>query len=366
MPTFPKIAIIYLSYHCEPYIEDVISSLKKLTYPHDRVEFVIIDNPHPTHGPSVKYLEDHVLPLSGKEIPHTTILAQSENIGFSAGNNIGIEWAQKNGLEYVYLHNNDGFLAATALEPLVHAMEADDTLGATQSLMLLHPDTERVNSTGNSYHYLGFGYCDGYRKRVGELSLPAIQDIGYASGAAVMMRTSLLSEYGNWDEDFFLYHEDTEYSLRLRIIGKRIALVRDSVFYHKYQFSRSITKYYWMERNRFAILLMFYKMPTLILLFPIGLALEVGQWAFAFKKGWANEKWKVYAYWLQRKNRKKWWQKRSVIQSIRTISDRELMEKAVSTIEYQEKAMNSPLLKYIGNPLMRLYYTIIVKGLLWW
>ena len=75
----PRIAIVYLSFHCEPYIDDVVSSLQKLTYPKDAIEFIIVDNPHPQHGPSVKYLQDHVMPMSGKEIPHTTLLAQPEN-----------------------------------------------------------------------------------------------------------------------------------------------------------------------------------------------------------------------------------------------------------------------------------------------
>lgn len=366
MQTYPKVAIIYLSYHCEPYMDDVVSALKKLTYPHDKVEFVIVDNPHPQYGPSIKYLEKHVMPYSGKEIPHVTLLAQKENLGFSGGNNVGIDWAIQNGFDYVYFHNNDGFMAADSLEPIVGAMQEDKTIGAAQSLMLLHPDTEHLNSSGNSFHYLGFGYCDGYRDRINDRKLPAIKDIGYASGAAVLMRTDLLEQYGNWDEDFFLYHEDTEYSLRLKMLKKRIVLVRDSVFYHKYQFSRSITKYFWMERNRYALMLMFYKIPTMILLLPIAVALEIGQWIFAFKKGWANEKWKVYKYWMNWKNIQSWLHKRKTIQSIRQIRDRDLLMGSVSAVEYQEKAMDSPLLKYIGNPLMKIYHDIVIKGLIWW
>src|SRR3990167_6900721 len=102
----PKIAIIYLSFHCEPYIDDVVSSLKKLTYPHDRVEFVIVDNPHPEFGPSVKYIEENIFPLSGGEIPHVTLLAQKENFGFGSGNNVGARWALDNGFDYVTFSKN--------------------------------------------------------------------------------------------------------------------------------------------------------------------------------------------------------------------------------------------------------------------
>lgn len=366
MPNYPKVAIVYLSFHSEPYIDDVVSSLKKLTYPKDKIEFIIVDNPHPEYGSSVRFIEENVLPMSGGEIPHTTLLPQKENLGFAGGNNVGVDWALANGFDYIYFHNNDGFMAANSLEPIVETMENDKTIGAAQSVMLLHPETDLVNSTGNAFHYLGFGFCDQYRTRFSELKLPAIKEISYASGAALMMRADLIKQYGSWDNDFFLYHEDLEWSFRLRVAGYRIVLVRDSVFYHKYQFSRSITKFYWMERNRYGVMLMFFRWPTLFLLAPIAIALEIGLWLFAIKGGWMQERIKVYKYWLKLSNWPIWLKKRAYIQSIRKINDRDLLKNAKSEISFQEKSMKNVWLVYLGNPVMRLYYWLIVKGLIWW
>jgi len=366
MQNYPKIAIVYLSFHCEPYIDDVVSSLKKLTYPKDKIEFIIVDNPHPQHGPSVKFIEENVMPLSGKEIPHTTLLPQTENLGFAGGNNKGVDWAIANNFDYVYFHNNDGFMAANCLEPIVETMEKDKTIGAAQSLMLLHPETDLVNSTGNSFHYLGFGYCNEYRKKVKDLNLPAVKDVSYASGAAFMVSIDLIKKYGAWDKDFFLYHEDLEWSFRLRAAGYRIVMVSDSVFYHKYQFARSITKYYWMERNRYGTMLMFFRWPTLLLLLPMGLALEFGLWFFAWRGGWAKEKAKVYKYWLTPSNWKMWFEKRKYIQRIRKVSDRYLLKHAVSGIYFQDQSTDNPLVNYIANPIMTAYYSVVVKCLIWW
>jgi GT2 family glycosyltransferase len=365
MDSKSKIAIIYLSFHCEPYIDDVVSSLKRLTYPRGLVEFVIVDNPHPEHGSSVRYIEEHVMPLSGTIIPHTTVLAQKENLGFAGGNNEGIKWAIDNGFDYVYFHNNDGFMAVNCLEPLVETMESDKTIGVAQSLLLLHPETDLVNSTGNSFQYLGFGFCGNYKTKYKDLNLPAVSDIGYASGAALLMRVDLLKEYGLWDEDFFLYHEDLEYSFRLRAAGYRSVLVKDSIFYHKYQFGRSIQKFYWMERNRYGVMLMFFRLPTLLLFLPIALALEIGLWLFAFIGGWWKERVKVYKYWLKSSSWKLWLEKRKNIFKIRKISDRDLLKTAVAGIYFQEKSMENPLLKYIGNPIMKLYFLIIKFFIRW-
>ena len=121
-----------------------------------------------------------------------------------------------------------------------------------------------------------------------------------------------------------------------------------------------------MERNRYGVLLMFFKLPTLLLLLPMLLVLEVGLWLFAWRGGWLDKKVNVYKYWLNKENRKLWLKKRKNIQSIRKVSDRYLLSYSVPGIYFQEKAMESPILKYIGNPVMTVYYWIVVKGLIWW
>ncbi len=361
----PKVAIIYLSFHCEPYMDDVISALERLTYPKDRVEFVIVDNPHPQYGPSVRYIEETIMPKSGMTMPKVTLIANSTNLGFAGGNNVGIKYALDNGFDYVCLHNNDAFVAANFLEPLVDAMEKDKQVGAAQSLLLLHPETELINSAGNAMHYLGFGFCWDYRKKLSEANLPAIKEIAYASGAGVLMRADLLKQYGGLDEDFFLYHEDLEYCFRLKAAGYKIVLARDSVVYHKYQFGRSITKYFWMERNRYGVMLEFFKWPTLLLLAPMGLVMEAALILFALKGDWFAERVKVYRYWLDSANWIPWLKKRKNIRQIRKVTDRELLKDMVSEILFQEKEMANPLLLYIGNPVMKIYWQL-VKAIIWW
>lgn len=362
----PKIAIVYLSFHCEPYIDDVVSALKKLTYPKDRLEFVIVDNPHPKYGPSIRYLEEHIIPLSGNEIPHVTLLAQKENLGFAGGNNAGVRWALEHDFDYIYFHNNDGFLAANALEPIVDAMEKDRSIGAAQSLLLLHPETDLINCTGNSFQYLGFGFCDQYRSKIEDLELPPLKEIDYASGSALMVSIETIKEYGAWDKDFFLYHEDLEWCFRLRSVGKKIFLVRDSIFYHKYQFSRSIEKFYWMERNRYGVMLMFFKWPTLLLLLPIAIILELGLWFFSIVNGYFDKRVKVYQYWLKPKHWKLWLGKRKKIQNMRRVSDRYLLKYSVPGIYFQDKSVDNPIVNYIGNPILKVYYWIVVKCLIFW
>lgn len=359
---------MYLLWDQEPkrYLPDAIAGIQKQTYDHDLIEFLVVYNSHkPEHESQASYIESE-LEKHKEVLPHVTFLNQDTNLGFSGGNNLGKQWAIDHGFDYVFLHNGDGILAPDCIKELVFAMDSDLDIGVAQSLMLLHPETHLINSSGNNFHYLGFGYTDQYKRHVRELSLPKVKDIGYASGGAVMMRTDLLKEYGLWDEDYFMYHEDTDYSLRMKMVGKRVVIARDSVFYHKYQFAKSIQKYYWMERNRYTILFVFYKWRTLLLLTPILIPLELGLFLFSFKNGWWREKLRVYAYWLNPRNWKTWKPKRAFIQKRRTISDRVLLKDAVTGIYFQEKEFEHPIITLIANPIMNLYYRLIVRTLVRW
>jgi GT2 family glycosyltransferase len=361
----PKVAIIYLSFNSEIYLDDMISALEKNTYPKEQVELVVVDNPHPKFGSSMRILEEKLLPISGQSIPHVTLLPQKENHGFADGNNAGITWAIANGFDYIYFHNQDGFMAADCLEKLVLAMEQDKHIGAAQSLLLLYPETELVNTAGNSFHYLGFGYCGSFRFKKSDLKLREVEEVGYASGASLIMRTKLLKEYGLWDPDFFLYHEDLEYSLRMKAVGYKAVIVRDAIFYHKYQFSRNQDKFYYMERNRFGVMLMYFKWPTLLVLLPMALVMELGLVLFAIMSGWFQIKMNVYKYWLTPNNWKLWLGKRRNIQSIRQMPDSAILKMAADKVIFDSKDIDNPLLKYIANPLMIAYWFIAKKLIVW-
>ena len=432
MAQFPKVGIVYLSYHSEPYFERAFKAILASNYSRDRLELIIIDNPHSEFGSSVNFIKSTVegyntpatvLPLNGGGgerghaasltlspvrgeiqrgvLPRVTILPQEKNLGFAGGNNVGIKKVLELGCEYVYLHNQDGFVEPRTIQKLVEVMESDKTVGAAQSLIMLYPETDLVNTTGNAFHYLGFGYSGGLRQTVSQLSFRPkrseveksldpcaatvkgsldsasaplgmtkpktleIIEIGYASGASLMMRSDLLKKYGALDEDLFLYHEDLEYSLRLKSVGYCIVAVPESVFYHQYSFSRNKDKYYLMERNRFAVILMYYKLPTIILLLPIAVVVELGLISVSLAQGWSREKFRVYGYWLRPSSWSLWFAKRVHWQHTRTVSDKQLLQGAVSTIKFDDDAINNPVLRYFANPVMTAYWFLVKKLIVW-
>lgn len=363
-----KIAVVYLLWSSEPekYLSRAIEGMKKQTYPKDKIEFLIVYNSHkPDESSQCPYIRTEI-EKNQSELPHTTIIEQEKNLGFSGGNNFGMHWAIDHGFDYVFLHNGDGFLGDECLEKLIEAMDSDARIGAAQALVLLYPEKELINTIGNCAHYLGLGYCDAYRSPINSIKLSKIKNIGYASGAAIIMRTDLLKQYGLWDQDFFMYHEDYDYSFRLKSLGYKVVATSEAVFYHQYTFvSRSVAKYFWMERNRFAFLLLYYKWPTLILILPMLLTLEIGMFLFSVVGGWWREKIKVYTYWLKKESWNLWLKKRRQIMTDRKVGDRELLQTMVASINFNEKSIANPILKYVGNPLMWIYFQVL-KLIIWW
>ena len=96
-----------------------------------------------------------------------------------------------------------------------------------------------------------------------------------------------------FNEDLFIYHEDLDLGWRLWLQAFRCLLAPQSVVYHKYDFSRSISKYYYMERNRYIVSLQNYKVATLIILLPAWLAMELGLLAFSLFSGFWKDKLKT-------------------------------------------------------------------------
>ncbi len=362
-----KIVVVYLLWSNEPraYLERALLAMEKQTYSKELVEFLIIYNSHkPDEQSQCPYIREEVAKHSAT-LPHVTIIEQEKNLGFSGGNNFGMKWAIDNGFDYVFLHNGDGYLDSQCVEKLVSAMESDKKIGASQALVLLHPENELINTSGNNLHYLGFGYCGNYRKNKNEVGLSKAEEIGYASGAAVILRVDLLKQHGLWDEDFFMYHEDTDYSLRLRLLGYKIVSVSDARFFHEYHFSKNKSKYFWLERNRLALLLVYYKLPTLILLWPLKIFLELGLLVQSLKQGWIKEWWQSRLYWAHISSWRLWFGKRKIIQKNRKISDRDLLKTMVPEIIFSEESVTNPVLKYIGNPVMQIYY-LLLRIIVWW
>lgn len=353
----PKVAIILINYkkYAERFLERAYKSLQELEYPKDFYRIYIADN--------VTSLETQA--LLKKCAPDATIVPSDGN-GWGHGNNICVRQAMSDGFDdYFAFVNMDTIFDKNFLNEAVTLAEFDKTIGVVQSKLLLYPPRENgqyfLNSKGNKLTFLGFGYCagDGVLDDTGNEPV----DIISAAGAGILVPREIFFSVGMCDESYFMYHDDIELSQKIRLFGYRLVLAPKSVIYHEHEFGRSIRQVYFMERNRIRFLIEFYKIGTLLLIFPGWLFMEMGMLVYEIKNKWVWTKLRVYGYFLNPLHWREIFKKRSQVQKLRTISDREFLNGFVAEIEFQQ--VNNPLLRYVANPFFKLYWSLIKKIIIW-
>ena len=346
-----KVAIIIVNYNGLEYLSDCLTSLKNLDYPKEDYKIFFVDNA--SADDSVNFVSHN--------FSQVEIIVNKENLGFAEGNNVALRKALAENFDYLVLINQDTISEPDFLKKLVAAAESDKQIAAVQPRIMLYPDKDKVNSLGNSIHYLGFGFSSGgYQKFDGNLEP---KEIAYASGAAVLFKKEALEKVGLFDPDFFMYHEDLDLGWRLRMAGYKILVVPSAVIFHKYQFSKSIQKYYFMERNRLICLLENYKLATLVLIFPAWLVMEIGLFLFSLKSGFWQDKLRVYGYFFKLNVWRKILRIRRFRRTIRAREDKEIVKFFTGKIEFQE--IDNWLLNKVANPIFNLYWQIIRKLIIW-
>ena len=190
------------------------NALKKCTYP--SLSLIVVDN-----GST----DDSVAQIRAA-FPGVLLLESGRNLGFAGGNNIGI----RHGLgqaDYVWLLNNDTKPAPDALSALVAKANTDEQIGAVASICYYADSPSNVQVWAGARVNLWFGYC----RNATEPQKDEWFDALY--GASMLIRRAPLEDVGLLDQGFFLYCEETEFCLRLRKNGWRLAAAPDSMVLHK-------------------------------------------------------------------------------------------------------------------------------------
>jgi GT2 family glycosyltransferase len=346
LPGRPRLAVVVVTYEAEAFLEDCFGSLRRSDTSGLHLEVIAVDNG--SHDTTVRGIRER--------FPEVTVVENGRNLGFAAGNNVGIRLALEHGADFVYLLNPDtevtpGFL----FEALTVARERPDA-GAVQSLLLLARERDLVNTAGNAIQFLGLGYCTRFRQSA--TSVPdAPAEIAFASGAAVLLRAQALLEAGLLDEELFLYQEDLDLGWRMRLAGWTSLLAPRSVVFHKYEFSRNPEKYYLLERNRALVLLKNLRLRNLLLLAPPLLAGEVGLAAMALRGGWFRQKARAWGHLLTPAAWRHICAGRAVQRSIRRVEDAEIARLWTGEVVFEGLA--GPWLDRIANPAMRVVWRLL-------
>jgi GT2 family glycosyltransferase len=170
-----------------------------------------------------------------------TIIEAGRNLGFSAGNNIGIRQLIDQGVAYVMLLNNDTVVQDDALAILLHA------LNRTVHAHCAVPQIRYLSTPNRIWNCGGeWSWSNSPKYRFAEESIGALEGkppfpVTFVTGCALVVRSDWFASNGLLSERFFFGEEDVEFSWRMRESGSRTMIcVPSAVIYHKV--GTSITK----------------------------------------------------------------------------------------------------------------------------
>lgn len=294
--------------------------------------------------------------------PDAKVIRNQENLGFGVGNNIGA--ARASG-EFLVFLNPDTLVQPNWLNGLTEALDAEPDGGLATSKILMAGDPGLINTCGNQVHLSGLTLCRGLRSS--SKLFTSEEEVAAVSGAAFAMPRRLFEELGGFDEDMFLYIEDTDLSLRARLAGLRCVYTPNSVVLHDYRLKITPLKIFYQERNRYLMLLKNFRWVTLALLFPAGLAAEFISWGFVLLKDRSNAANKVRAYKWVLSNWKHILVNRRHVQSLRKAHDRKILRNMSVRLDFGQAA--PPFIAVLGHIFFDPFFfliKILVLLIVWW
>lgn len=222
---YPKINIIILQYNNSVDTLDCLWSLRHVNY--SQFDVVIVDNASKEEEIAKirEYAKDNVDRFD------THLIENSVNLGYAGGNNIGIEYAlNKNRADYILILNNDTVVSPEILEELVNFAEENKEYGIIGPKMNVYrrgPGEDKIWFSGAEVQFLNTNvkHKVNPNNKTGET--------GFIPGAGIFIRKDVIEKVGYLDEDYFLYYEDMDFSIRVKQAGFKIGYVSDAVIWHK-------------------------------------------------------------------------------------------------------------------------------------
>ncbi len=250
-----KVFITTISFNNNKATLDCLESLEKIKKDNIDLTVVVVDNASQEGFETEKKYKNFKL----------HVIRSKENLGFSGGQNLGNNYALKHDGDYIVILNNDVIVDENFLEELLKSFK--DKVGIVVPKIYFakgyefHKDRYRENELGKIIWYAG-GILDlknvlGTHRGVDEVDkgqFDDAQETDYATGCCMMVKREVFEKVGMLNENYFLYYEDSDFSLRAKKRGYKILYQPRAIIWHKNAASAggsgSELQDYYISRNR--------------------------------------------------------------------------------------------------------------------
>ncbi|SFE93089.1 hypothetical protein SAMN05518672_112104 [Chitinophaga sp. CF118] len=236
----PLVSIIALNYNQTTVTCEFLESTKKLTY--SNFETIVVDN-----GSAV----DPTQQINAGNYPNVKLFLSPVNLGFTGGNNLGIEHAKG---DFIFIVNNDTEVTPDLLTHLLNPFFEDASIGVVCPKIRFYHHSNVIQYAG--FHKMNL--LTGRTWAVGSKEEDKGQhDVSgptwCAHGAAMMVKREVIEKVGRFADKFFIYYEESDWSARILRAGYKIYYNSDGLIFHKESITmgkESPVKAYYHTRNR--------------------------------------------------------------------------------------------------------------------
>lgn len=217
-------AIVILNWNGEKflkrYLKPLCASCENLN------SFVVVADNASTDG-SVEWLKEN--------FPQVKLLEFDQNYGFTGGYNRALKQIEA---DYYVIINSDLLVTDNWLSPLLAFMDENPDVAACQPKILSESNREffeYAGACGGFIDKFGYPFCRGrilsnIEKDSGQYDDP--EQIFWASGACMVVRSSVFHHLGGFDDAFFAHMEEIDLCWRIKLLGYQIWAIPSSVVYH--------------------------------------------------------------------------------------------------------------------------------------
>lgn len=214
------ISIVTVTYNSAKVIEDFIASLS----PQSLTDFEVLFIDNASTDNTLELIRQH-------QDPRFIIVANQENLGFTAGCNQGIKHALDRNRTAVLLINNDTTFPPDLLGQLACGLSKAPV---TVPKMRYYSPADRIWTAGGRFvRYNGFRSTHTGLNETDHGQYDTPTNISFSPMCCMLIKTTVFESIGLLDEAIFAYCEDTDFCIRLQKAGLPIRYLPDAVIYHK-------------------------------------------------------------------------------------------------------------------------------------
>ncbi|MEA2350915.1 MAG: hypothetical protein QOG86_1856 [Thermoleophilaceae bacterium] len=272
-PDDVRLSVVVVTYNSAGAVRRCLPALASQLGPRD--ELIVVDNAS----------RDETVEAVAIAAPKAHVLRSVANLGFSGGCNAGAAAAHG---DLLVLLNPDALPAPGFAEAIRRPWLERRGWAAWMGLVTMEGG-QRINTSGGVVHFTGIAWSGDAGRPVAEAP-PGPVDVPFVSGACLAIPLETWRRHEGFAPGFFMYCEDVELSLRLRLEGGTLGLEPGARVDHDYAFVKGAAKWRLLERNRWATLVRTYPAPLLALLAPALALCELALLPIAAAGGWLPSK----------------------------------------------------------------------------